>query len=86
MTLIKRMGDLQLVTSENEILRLRETERARPLLVFPEIFFMAFIIAQNIPRRASKFLFPGYSWPASPSVSETQGIYHKSLSLCFIAH
>lgn len=27
---------------------------------FLEMFFMAFIIAQNIQRRARKFLFPGY--------------------------
>lgn len=76
-TLVKRMSDLKWGTL-NEILRLREMQRARSLLVFLTRFFMVFIIAQNIQRRARKFLFPGYSWSPSSSISKTQGIYHKS--------
>lgn len=55
-------------------------QRAWPLLVFLEMFFTAFIMAQNI-QRAGRFLFPGYSHILSSSISKTQGIYHKSFSI-----
>lgn len=76
-TVLKRMGDLKCGTW-NEILKLRKMQRVWPLLVFLKRFFMAFIIAQNTQRRAKKFLFLGYSWYPSSSISKTQGIYHIS--------